>query len=202
MCTDQSPIAAALLEIAQIRDCASLSRDRCSIPASPGAYALWCDAAAFAALGAALPLDASGHEREGRRLLYVGIAPRRPVGDAPLGSGNLKKRLSAHLHGPVRYSTLRRSLASVLQERLGLVLARNCAGKLLMAGDCETTLSAWIAASLSVSWVETPEPWLAEEAILSGPHAPPLNIAGAGHVQSSGAIEQLRGMRRRAGLPR
>jgi hypothetical protein len=175
----------ALLERSPQWACAQIQSEPKIIPAVGGVYAWW-----FEALDG-VRMDGAA-QRNGRSLLYVGIAPRRPARGAQTGNGNLRDRLRDHCHGPSRSSTLRRSLAAVLRAKLSLEFQRDANGKIRLAGDGEGRLSTWMASNACVSWVETLAPWEAEEALLRSANAPPLNIAGKAGLYG----EQLREMRK------
>lgn len=128
--------------------------------------------------------------RDGMRLCYIGIAPRRPSASGRLSRSNLRVRLRQHCRGPVASSTLRRSLVSLLQANLGLTCIRSASGKLILEGEGEQVLSGWLAEHAQVSWLEHPEPWTLETALLQGESSLPLNIQG--RAASSSSLTALR----------
>lgn len=90
------------------------------VPAEPGVYGWF-----FSVLPAAFDIDGC-IQVDGKTLLYVGIAP------AFAGSkSHLRKRLRQHYRdrGP---STLRRTLAALLAERLDLVPGSGTRGRLMI----------------------------------------------------------------------
>jgi hypothetical protein len=96
----------------------------------------------------------------GQTLLYVGIAPGRSG-----SSSNLRRRLRQHCRDRGS-STLRRTLAALLAERLGLVPGSGTRGPLRIGDEGERRLSGWISANMAVAWAVTPDPWLAERDLI------------------------------------
>ncbi|WP_369408685.1 GIY-YIG nuclease family protein [Herbidospora daliensis] len=92
-------------------------------------------------------------------LLYVGIAPRRMT--TRTSKRNLRKRIQYHYRGNAESSTLRLTLGCLL----GLELRRVGSGRRLTFGPAgEELLSTWMGDHAHVSWIQHPEPWLAESA--------------------------------------
>jgi hypothetical protein len=133
------------------------------VPAEPGVYAWFFDV-----LPAAFDVDGC-IETEGKTLLYVGIAP------AFAGSkSHLRKRLRQHYRDRGS-STLRRTLAALLAERLDLVPGSGTRGRLKIGDEGESRLSDWIASNAAVTWVATPQPWLVERDLVWALNLP-LNL--------------------------
>jgi hypothetical protein len=129
---------------------AELDADPAVVPVASGIYGWYFDL---------LPceIDVSACNRaHGATLLYVGIAPGR-VGS----QSNLRRRLLQHRRDRGG-STLRRSLAALLAEDLGLNPGVPGRGRLKIGDQGERALSDWIAANARVTWVTTPEPWIVE----------------------------------------
>lgn len=148
-----------------------------SAPAVGGLYGWWFHHRALRAISDDAPaLDVW-------RLGYVGIAPRRPSMTGKSRS-TLKSRLRQHCRGPIASSTLRRSLAALLRDKLSLHVKRNAAGRLVLVGDGEAALSAWMAMHARVNWVEHDAPWDLEDAMLRGGIPLALNIHGRGDLAS------------------
>jgi hypothetical protein len=105
---------------------------------------------------------------DGLTLLYVGISPNAPpTNGKPPSSQTLKKRVRYHYTGNAEGSTLRLTLGCLLADRLGMELRRVGSGKrrtFLPSG--EANLSAWMAENAFVTWIETPEPWVAEHFLI------------------------------------
>ena len=158
---------AALLAPARLYGVNELRLDPNLIPAARGLYGWW-----FASPPAGAPVEGT-REIEGWRLLYVGVAGRHDG-----GSRTLRKRLANHLRGPAATSTLRRTLAVLLADELGLALSRRSTGKLYL-GDGETRLTAWMAEHAKVAWIEDPDPRALELALLTAGPRLPLNIEGS-----------------------
>ncbi|MEU6429769.1 GIY-YIG nuclease family protein [Microbispora sp. NPDC046973] len=96
------------------------------------------------------------------RLLYVGIAPRRMANRS--SRQNLRTRIRYHYRGNAEGSTLRLTLGCLL----GLELRRVGSGKRLTFGQSgERELTAWMAEYAHVCWLEHPEPWIAESALIA-----------------------------------
>jgi hypothetical protein len=166
--------ASALLHPPSFTSPAAISSSPALVPAEPGIYGWWIDEAL-----SDVPRDGV-LTREGRALLYVGIAPSGAIATTvPRRPRNLRDRLKNHCRGPLARSTLRRTLAALLSTRLGLEIERTAAGKLAMPPHHEALLSNWMSEHAAVAWMVHPRPWELEvELISSGPRLP-LNIAGS-----------------------
>jgi hypothetical protein len=158
------------------------------VPAQPGVYAWW-----FKKRPPGVPCR-DAYRAGTKWLLYVGIAPSRATSST---RRTLKKRLKNHWQGRIACSTLRRSLACLLETELELRLRRR-SGKLILAKAEEEILSEWMARNVAVSWIVHPEPWLVEDAILASKICLPLNIAGSSHSFAN----RLRALRVAAGRDR
>lgn len=121
-------------------------------------------------------------ERDGKHLLYIGIAPPkdRPV---PRGARTpVKIRLwRNHLRGTVRISTLRLSLAALLEQELELAFWRDKRNRVHMDRHHEDKLSDWIAQHAAISVVQHDEPWSLEETLVRNGPSFPLNLSMSGH---------------------
>ena len=123
-------------------------------------------------------------------LLYVGISPKNER-----SSENLRKRIAYHFRGNAEGSTLRMTLGVLLSEMSDCPLKRVGSGKRLTFTHIgEQWLDEWMADNARVCWLEHPEPWILERAILQTVSLP-LNIQENGHHPFS---EQLSGIRRAA----
>jgi hypothetical protein len=76
-------------------------------------------------------------------------------------------------------STLRRSLACLLEGKQRFEMSRSRAGKLVIRDADEAARSAWTAGNSTVVWVATADPWTIEDWILRDGPALPLNISGS-----------------------
>lgn len=150
--------------------------DRKTIPDVGGVYGWW-----FNAPLAGVPLDGT-LERDGYRLLYVGIAPRKPSAAGSYSKSTLRKRIAGnHLGARIGSSTLRRSLSWLLKSDLGFDISRNTAGKPVMSMEDEASLTAWMGEHAAVSFVADPQPWDIEDALVQSGPALPINIDGSSH---------------------
>jgi len=153
---------------------------------STGIYAWWDLGAALAKQYPAMfpPVDTS-------RPLYIGIAERQP-----LAARGLKMHLKR-----TRMSGLRRSLAALLRDELGLssqvVAARGGMFGLTSAG--EAALTGWMLEHLRVTWVAHPEPSSVERAIVAA-ELPPLNYDHATHGPYAARMRALRSDFRSMGI--
>jgi hypothetical protein len=117
---------------------------------------------------------------DGMPLLYVGIAPKAPPASARPSTQTIRDRIRYHYRGNAEGSTLRLTLGCLLAETLGIKLRRVGSGRrLTFTFTGEQKLSAWMAENAFVTWVETVEPWLWEDAALKSLDLP-LNLSGNG----------------------
>ena len=139
------------------------------VPASCGFYGWY-----FSELPAGV--DGSGCvHRLGCTLLYVGIAPSRPVGHNGLPSKqSLRNRIHMHYAGNAEGSTLRRSLGVLLRTKLKL--QADLTRKSKSFGEGEARLSDWMERNAYVAWIEYPEPWAVEKRVIESLDLP-LNLA-------------------------
>ena len=143
------------------------------IPQEGGVYAWW-----FSTVPAGVPVEATVLN-ECRRLLYVGIAPRKPSAAGSQSNRTLRHRLLNHCRGPIASSTLRRTLAVLLAGGLDLSITPTKAGKLIMSPEHEVRLTHWMAENASVTWVVSATPWEIEDHMIQGTVRLPLNIRGS-----------------------
>lgn len=140
------------------------------VPNAPGIYGWWFDDALVGVPnGESLQFD-------GRRLLYVGIAPSAPARSGVSSKRTLRDRLKNHTRGPIATSTLRRTLTSLVGRELGLSVTRSMNGKLTLSRENEQSLTEWMTFHARVAWMVHTSPWEIESALIkSGPRLP-LNI--------------------------
>ena len=161
--------AAALLHPAAFHDPAVVAVNPDLVPKEHGIYGWWFDAAPPG-------VSAEGTiEVDGRRLLYVGICPN---GSNPLSERSLRHRMKEHCRGPIRSSTLRRTLVALLGDHLALRVVRSPRSKLILEGDGETRLSHWMHEHLRVAWMVHTQPWTLETELIHSIRLP-LNIMGS-----------------------
>jgi hypothetical protein len=145
---------------------------------STGVYAWWDSGAALAGL---FPTDFPPVDPA--RPLYIGIAERQGL-DA--------RGLRMHLKR-TRMSGLRRSLAALLRDELGLtsqvVPARGGMFGLTPAAD--VALTDWMLSHLSVTWVPHARPRAVEGAVVAS-ELPPLNYDHATHGPYAAPMRALR----------
>lgn len=178
---------APLLAPAKLIPVREILHDKTLIPDASGIYGWWFDAPL-----SGVPLD--GTLAIGAyRLLYVGIAPRKPTAAGSASRSTLRKRVTRnHLGNRIGRSTLRRSLAALLREELALeITSRKC--KAFMPREQETLLTDWVAAHAAVSVQPHSSAWDVEDMLVrSGEPTIPLNLKGASHE----FVAKLAGIRR------
>lgn len=120
-------------------------------------------------------------EVAGSRLLYVGIAPKAPSRAGKESSSTLYKRIGGdHLGRRMASSTLRRTLAYLLEGELGLTRYRNEKDKLYMSREDEAKLTGWMARHASLSILECECAWeIEKQLVANGDPSLPLNIDGS-----------------------
>jgi hypothetical protein len=162
------------------------------VPAVAGIYAWYFDAAPGPA-----PLEGA-HAWMDHRLLYVGIAPRRPTPGAAPTRRSLAVRLREHFNLNAEGSTLRLTLGCLLGLELRRIASRKRPGtarRMTFGRDGEAQLNAWMAAHARVVWHPDPEPWIIEEQMLER-MVLPLNLDanrhGAFHAQLSAIRAEAR----------
>jgi len=164
--------ADALLHPERLYSVTELSTAPTLIPQEGGVYAWW-----FTKAPPEVPIDDTA-VHDGRRLLYVGIAPRKPSMAGSVSSRNLRHRLLTHCRGPIASSTLRRTLAVLLARDLGLSITRAASLKLKMPAEHETQLTGWMNENAQVVWSTCAAPWEVEDHLIQGTRLP-LNIRGS-----------------------
>ncbi|AUQ75752.1 hypothetical protein PhaeoP71_02913 [Phaeobacter piscinae] len=121
-------------------------------------------------------------EYDGKDLLYIGIAPSKNRSVRRGAPTPVKSRLwRNHLRGTVRSSTLRLSLAALLEQELELAFWRDKRNRVRMDRHHEDKLSDWIAKHAAISVVQHDEPWSLEETLIRNGPPLPLNLSMSGH---------------------
>lgn len=160
-------LATFLLNPANYHPCNRYSLVEDLVPEASGVYA-WCFN----------PVDLPGGPSvegffqvgsEGLILSYLGIAPDEETSD-----GNLRERLTTHLEGTARRSTLRYSLGALLIDTLNLEVVPHGERKLSF-GVTEGILTDWIRKHGRFAYYEHEKPWDVEKSLIRLLH-PPLNI--------------------------
>lgn len=166
-----------LLAPSRLIPAAEVMRDRNIIPDAGGIYGWWFDTA-LPGVPMENTLRVGSH-----RLLYVGIAPRRPSAAGSASKSTLRRRITHnHLGNRIASSTLRRSLAWILRQTESLSINRIESGKATMSRDDEAKLTEWIADHAAISFMPHDTAWEIEDAMIKrGSPILPINIKGAGH---------------------
>jgi hypothetical protein len=125
-------------------------------------------------------------QRDGLRLVYVGISPSRASSPA-----TDRSRLRQHCFRDAYGSTLWLTVGCLLAQELGIELRRYGSGARMTFGSGEAVLSEWIAANMRVSFREDAEPWVAEAAII-GALDLPLNIEHNAHNPQRDFVREAR----------
>lgn len=142
------------------------------VPRSPGVYGWW-----FQTLPADLDTTRCA-QRDGLTLLYTGISPKEPPKNGrPPSRQTLRSRIRTHYTGNAAGSTLRLTLGCLLADRLDIELRRYGSGKRFHFGAGERMLSRWMNDNAFVSWIEHPQPWVAEIEFITRLDLP-LNLSG------------------------
>lgn len=119
-------------------------------------------------------------EKVGKHLLYVGIAqPAQRRGKMRVAARNRLWR--NHLRGSVRVSTLRLSLAALLEDRLGLAFFRDTRGRVRMVKSDEDKLSTWLDQHAAISIAQHDDPRALERMLIAAGPSLPLNLDGSSH---------------------
>ena len=161
-------------------------------PREKGVYAWW-----FAP--GALPVPTDGYAMaDGRELLYVGIAPRKPSLAGRESASRLRARLTTHARKDASRSTLRLSLGALLLDELGLTLGIR-SGRLNWGPEGELELTRWMNEHARISWVVDDEPWTLESELLAGISLP-LNVDGRSDAFATSLSELRQHLRRDARL--
>ena len=150
---------------------ADIAADPHVVPDNPGIYGWWFDEDVLAQVPKTDSLRC-----DGRRLLYVGIAPSAPSALGRASRRTLRDRLKNHARGPIAHSTLRRTLTVLLDSTLVLAPTRRANGKLTMSHEAELELTAWMSSHARVSWMVHQSPWLVEHQLITQGPRLPLNI--------------------------
>jgi len=159
----------------------------CPVPAKPGVYAWF-----FRDIPGALPTT-DCVTKEGLALLYVGISPKNA-----LSSQNLRRRITYHYRGNAEGSTLRLTLGVLLSGETGYPLRRVGSGyRMTFTPLGEQCLNDWMARNAYVLWIEHPQPWMVEAALLKSLSLP-LNIQDNSHHPFSETLARLRAEARQA----
>ncbi len=171
-----------LLRPERLISAAEILADRRVIPSTKGIYGWW--------FNANLPnvSTVGTFEIDRSRLLYVGIAPKGTD-----SKSTLQKRIrSNHLGNRIASSTLRRTLAHLLKDELGLSRFLDDKNKFCMSREDETKLTGWMAEHAAVSFLECERAWdLEDDLVAGGEPVLSLNIRGSA-APSAAALSKAR----------
>ncbi|NNU81059.1 hypothetical protein HMH01_11480 [Halovulum dunhuangense] len=135
--------------------------------------------------------------REGKYLLYIGIAPPKDRLVRRGAPTPVKSRLwRNHLRGTVRSSTLRLSLAALLEQELELEFWRDARNRVRMDRHHEDKLSEWIAKHAGISVAHHDVPWSLEETLIRNGPPLPLNLSMSEHPFKSTLSDMRRALAR------
>lgn len=133
---------------------------------------------------------------EGRQLLYVGIAPRKPSATGRESASHLRARLTTHATNDASRSTLRLSLGVLLADELKLILGMH-RGRANWGPEGELELTRWMNEHARISWVVNEAPWVIEDELLA--RAPlALNVDGRTDAFATSLTQRRRHVRRAA----
>jgi hypothetical protein len=154
--------AAALLDPPKLYSRAEVLAQPCPVPSDSGVYAWYFDQAP-----SSVPTQDT-HERYGHRLLYVGIAPKKPAASGKASGRTLRDRLRQHYALNAYGSTLRLTLGCLLGLELRRIESKKNPGtaKRMTFGPAEADLSEWMAKHARVVWVTCDEPWTVEDELI------------------------------------
>src|SRR5579871_3053412 len=155
--THSLSVADSLFQPERLFSVSEIRNEPSIVPAGAGIYGWW-----FSGRLDGVPLDGT-LSRDGRKLLYVGIAPSGPASPGQARTRTLRDRLKNHCRGPIASSTLRRTIAAILASDWEIAFSKSSAGKLLISSQDEDRLTHWLDENAQVAWVECPEPWEVEE---------------------------------------
>jgi len=121
-----------------------------------------------------IPTGECYYTEDGYFLLYIGIAPSLIRGEP--SRQNLRRRLRLHYFGNIQGSTLRKSLACLLKDKLSLEFREGVDSRRpKLTRDSRHRLTKWLDKNALISWTTEDEPWLYEvELILK--FKTPLNL--------------------------
>jgi hypothetical protein len=176
-----------LLEPAHFNTRAEVLDRPSPVPSEAGIYGWY-----FKEAPSAVPLDGT-HAHAGCHLLYVGIAPKKPVADTP-SRRTLRDRLREHYNLNAEGSTLRLSLGCLLGLELRRISSRKNPGtarRMTFGLEGEAELDAWMADHAFVVWAPTAAAWELEHELLTA-LALPLNLDANSHGAFHAQLSQIR----------
>lgn len=170
-----SPTAQALLNSTRFLKVSEINNSLDCVQVTHAVYGWWFDDD--------LPIAPRNDSRciNEKHLLYVGASPERTTMAKRKHIDFLGRRFLNHCRGGVASSTLRYSVAALLQERMGFRVTRTRSGKPKMGREDELRLTNWMQEHATVSYVEHQRPWEIKYELISEGPALPLNIQKSTH---------------------
>ena len=157
------------------------------VPKKPGIYAWF-----FTDL---LPLVPTSDciEQDKLKLLYIGIAPRKPTKEGSISKSTLRNRIIYHYKGNAYGSTLRLTLGCLLSEKLDIHLRRvgKRGRRMNFTQEGEHRLSCWMEKNAFVTWIEREYPWELEKIALKEISLP-FNLKGNKHHPFYNTLKVIR----------
>jgi hypothetical protein len=150
----------------------------------PGLYAWWCDERGCSMLQTRLGTDVGG-------LVYAGQAGASTARHGHERRATLASRIRGnHLGGSISSSTLRRTLAALLIDQLGLQLERPG----VLTADSNSTLTSWMHDHMRVVIAPFPDrtALAAVERQVLRALDPPLNLTGVDRTPGRRRLTELR----------
>lgn len=142
-----------------------VAKSPAGLPSVGGLYAWWT------VKGSIPGVPSCPHPSEELDLFYIGIAPKDSMSRATLRS----RVVDNHINGNTGSSTFKKTLASLLFERM--VWQPGFTDRPLLSAADNAALRDWQRQNLQLTWAEHPEPWSIEGAVVARLQ-PPLNLAG------------------------
>ncbi len=159
------------------------------VPAKAGAYGWYFD------LPPGETPIADSHEWDGHRLLYVGIAPKKPPASGKPNARTVADRIREHYNLNAYGSTLRLSLGCLLGLELRRIASKKHPGdakRMTFGRDGERQLNEWMSAHARVVWEACADAWDVEHDLLQR-LALPLNLDANSHSSFHEHLSELRG---------
>lgn len=158
------------------------------VPASAGIYGWYFDAP----LGD-VPVS-TAHLWQGHRLLYVGIAPKRPALSGKRSTRTLRDRVLEHYNLNAAGSTLRLTLGCLMGLELRRIASKKHPGtakRMTFGRQGEVHLNVWMAAHARVVWHACADAWTIEHELMKQ-LVLPLNLDANGHSPYHAQLTAMR----------
>jgi len=160
----------------------------CPVPAEPGIYGWY-----FKQPPRSVALDGV-HEHQGQKLLYVGIAPKRPPVTGRPSSTTLRDRIRQHYSLNAYGSTLRLTLGCLLGIELRRIASKKNPGtakRMTFGRAGEQRLSRWMDEHAYVVWKVCENAWDIEHRLLAQLDLP-LNLDDNQHGGFHATLTEIR----------